>query len=99
MGLGFTLALLSISTIREVLGNGSFAGLAIPFLADHKIEFFVKAPGGMLVYGVMIAVITAVMGKNGPKKKEFSCAGCPSAALCHSSSGCNTETREAKEEK
>ena len=97
MGLGFTLALLCISTIREVLGNGSFAGLVIPFLADHKIEFFIKAPGGMLVYGVMIAIVTAIMGKNGPKKTEFSCAGCPSAGLCHSASGCDTENCKTKE--
>ena len=44
MGIGFTLALLAIATVREVLGNGSFAGLALPILSTHKIEFFVKAP-------------------------------------------------------
>ncbi len=86
MGLGFTLALLSISTIREVLGNGSFAGISIPFLSDYSIKFFVEAPGGMFVYGVMIAVVTAIMGARGPKKTEFSCAGCPSAHLCHAAS-------------
>ena len=97
MGLGFTLALLCISTIRELLGNGSLAGIVIPFLANHKIEFFVKAPGGMLVYGIMIAIVTAIMGKNGPKKKSFSCSGCPSASLCHSASDCNAEACKTKE--
>jgi electron transport complex protein RnfE len=86
MGLGFTLALLSISTIREVLGNGSFAGISIPVLSDYSIKFFVEAPGGMFVYGVMIAIVTAIMGARGPKKTEFSCAGCPSAHLCHAAS-------------
>lgn len=99
MGLGFTLALLAISTIREVLGSGSFAGIVIPFIAEHKIEFFVKAPGGMLVYGVMIAVVTAVTGKNGPRKKEFSCAGCPSAHLCHATSACGSDTNKETEVK
>ena len=57
MGLGFTLALVLMSTIREVLGNASFAGTPIPFLEPYKIEFLVKAPGGMVVYGLLIALI------------------------------------------
>lgn len=86
MGLGFTLALLMIATVREVLGSGSFAGLAIPFLADYRIEFFIKPPGGMLVYGLMIALVCFLTHGKGPKKKSFSCAGCPSAAVCHRAS-------------
>lgn len=82
MGIGFTLALLAIATVREVLGNGSFAGIAIPILSTHKIEFFVKAPGGMLVYGIMIAVVYKITKGKGPKKKSFSCEGCPSAGVC-----------------
>ncbi len=84
MGIGFTLALCSIATIREVLGAASFAGIAIPFLADYKIEFFVKAPGGMMVYALMIALVYAITSGKGPKKKSFSCSGCPSAKKCHS---------------
>ncbi len=40
MGIGFTLALVSIAVIREVIGVGSFAGIEIPFIIDHRIEFF-----------------------------------------------------------
>lgn len=83
MGIGFTIALLSIAIIREVFGAGSFAGIQIPFLVDHKIEFFIKAPGGLVVYGIMIAVVNAVTKGKAIKKKEFSCAGCPSAGICH----------------
>lgn len=82
MGIGFTLALLAIATVREVLGSGSFAGIALPILSTHKIEFFVKAPGGMLVYGIMIAVVYKITMGKGPKKKSFSCEGCPSAGVC-----------------
>ena len=60
MGIGFTLALCSIAIIREVLGAASFAGIALPFLESFKIEFLVKAPGGMVVYGLMIAAISAL---------------------------------------
>ena len=82
MGIGFTIALLAIATVREVLGSGSFAGIALPILSTHKIEFFVKAPGGMLVYGIMIAVVYKITKGKGPKKKSFSFEGCPSAGVC-----------------
>jgi len=94
MGIGFTLALLCIATIREVLGNGTFAGIAIPFMVGNEIAFFKMAPGGMLVYGMMIALITKVTKGKGPKKKSFMCEGCPSAALCHTGASCNTASGE-----
>ncbi len=94
MGLGFTLALLMIATVREVLGTGSFAGIAIPFLTDHKIDFFVKAPGGMMVYGIMIAVVYKITKGKAPTKKSFACAGCPSAAMCAKSSCDENQIKE-----
>ena len=83
MGIGFLLALLAMATIREVLGAGSFAGIEIPFLADYKIPLLVQAPGGFLVYGILIAIVNAIGPKKGAeKRKNFSCEGCPSASLC-----------------
>ena len=82
MGLGFTLALTAMATIREVLGAGSFAGIAIPFMENFKIEFFTKAPGGLLVYGLLIALIYIVTKGAAPVKTSFSCEGCPHAATC-----------------
>lgn len=94
MGIGFTLALCAIATIREVLGAASFAGNAIPFLSEYKIEFFVKAPGGMVVYGLMIAVVGAITCGKYPKKKSFSCASCSNAHVCKSNS-CTDGKEEA----
>lgn len=82
MGLGFTVALVAMSTIREVLGAASFAGIAIPALEPYKIEFLVKAPGGMLVYGCLIALVYAITSGKAPLKKSFSCEGCPGAGNC-----------------
>ncbi len=82
MGIGFTLALLSIAIIREVLGAGSFADMPIPFMADYKIKFLVEAPGGFMVYGMMIALVYKLTHGKAPLKKEFSCENCPSAAFC-----------------
>ena len=87
MGLGFLLALFIISVIREVLGAGSFFGLAIPFLENYKIPMLVQAPGGFLVFGIVIAIMNKLTEKKGGvKRKDFSCEGCPSAHLCDKTS-------------
>lgn len=83
MGLGFTIALCAMAFIREVFGNASFAGIPISFLEPYKIAFLVKAPGGMLVYGLLIALVYVITSGKAPLKTEFSCAGCPSAGSCH----------------
>ena len=84
MGLGFTLALLAMAIVREVFGNGSFAGMEIPFLKDHTIGILTQAPGGLLVYGLLIFAVTAITQGSAPKKKSFGCEGCPSAGNCSS---------------
>ncbi len=83
MGLGFLIALVAMATIREVLGAGTFAGMEIPFLSNYKIPILVQAPGGFLVFGIMIAIVNKIGPKAGERKrKQYSCDGCPSAALC-----------------
>ncbi len=82
MGIGFTLALLSMSAVREVFGAGSFAGIEIPFLQNYKVEILTKAPGGLLVYGLLIFAVTAITQGRSPKKTSFGCEGCPSAGTC-----------------
>jgi electron transport complex protein RnfE len=96
MGLGFTLALCAMAAVREVFGAASFAGMPIEFLEGFKIEFLVKAPGGMLVYGLLIALVSALTRGKAPLKKEFSCAGCPSAEHCHSGICANANNKEDK---
>ena len=83
MGLGFLLALVAMATVREVLGAGSFAGISIPFLSEYNLPILTMAPGGFLVFGILIAVVNKIGVKKGEeKRKSFSCEGCPSASLC-----------------
>ena len=97
MGIGFLVALLFMATIREVFGAGSFAGIAIPFLESVKIPILVEAPGGYMVFGLLIAVMNKVKAKSGGvKRKSFGCEGCPSASTCGKSSCTDTDT-EVKE--
>jgi len=94
MGLGFTIALLAMATIREVFGAGSFAGIQIPVLSNYTISYLTKAPGGMLVYGLLIAVVSVITKGKAPKKKSFGCAGCPNAGVCSKASCEAAETKE-----
>ena len=92
MGIGFLVALVLIATLREVFGNASFAGMEIAFLQPYKIPLLVQAPGGFLVYGILIAIMNALTAKRGGvKKKSFSCEGCPSGGSCNKTS-CNGAT-------
>lgn len=87
MGIGFLLALVFMATIREVLGSASFAGIEIPFLVNYKIPVITQAPGGFLVYGILIAVMNKLTEKKGGvKRKSFSCEGCPSQSSCNKES-------------
>jgi electron transport complex protein RnfE len=56
MGVGFTLALLLISVIREALGNGTLFGLLI-VKSYEPVLYLVLAPGALLVIGLLIAGI------------------------------------------
>lgn len=82
MGIGFTLALGAMATIREVFGAASFAGIAIPFMEEYKITFLAKAPGGLLVYGLLIALVYAITKGKAPAKTSFSCEGCVRKGVC-----------------
>ena len=90
MGIGFLLALLAMAIIREVLGTGEISlaafkmeSIKIPLLCDYNIPILSMAPGGFLVYGILIAIVNAIGPKKGTeKRKNFSCEGCPSASLC-----------------
>ncbi len=56
MGIGFTLALVLLGSIRETLGNGSILG--IPYadgLAPYTQTIFILAPGGFLTLGLLMA--------------------------------------------
>ena len=87
MGIGFLLALVLMAIIREVFGSGSFAGIEIPFMQELTIPILAQAPGGFLVFGIIIAVVNKLTAsKGGIRRKSFSCSGCPSAHLCNKTS-------------
>ncbi len=91
MGIGFTLALLAMATIREIFGSGSWFGMSVPFFSENPITILAQAPGGFFVFGCLIALVNKVTKGKAIKKKEFGCAGCPSAASCGVTGSCSKE--------
>ncbi|MEF9983124.1 MAG: electron transport complex subunit E [Oscillospiraceae bacterium] len=94
MGLGFTLALFTMGTIREILGAGTWMGMAVTKNFMTPITIFSLAPGGFFVFGCLIALINKLTKGKAIKKKEFSCEGCPSASICHKTSCSEAEKGE-----
>ena len=88
MGLGFLFALVALALVREVLGSGTLtimpdSPLRIPFLYKYNLPFLQSAPGGFLVFGILIAIVNKIGPKKGEgRRKNPSCEGCPSASLC-----------------
>jgi len=83
MGAGFTLALVAMASIREIIGSGKWFGIEIPVLIDFNVPILTLAPGGFAAFGILIAIVNKVTKGKAIKKKEFGCAGCPSAAACN----------------
>ena len=85
MGLGFTIALVIIGSIRELLGAGSIFGIALHGNYE-PIAFFVRAPGAFLVLAIVVAIMNAIGIKSRANKVVEGCDGC--CASC-ASSGCD----------
>lgn len=85
MGTGFTLALLLMGSLREILGSGSIFGLEIAGLVNNPIAVFSMAPGGFLTLGFIIAMVNKIANRKPPK--SMGCASCPNAKHCKSEGG------------
>lgn len=91
MGLGFTMSLLIIGSLREIFGSGSWMGISFPD-GFPTMAIFTQTPGGFLILGIVIAVVGILTKKKPPAK--VGCEGCPSAAICKG--GCESlQTEEA----
>jgi len=88
MGIGFTLALLIIGTIREILGNGSWFGFELPRGGIQPLSVMTQPAGGFFTFGFVIAIVTLITKK--PRKSG--CDGCPGKEICGNSE--NSEQEE-----
>ena len=73
MGLGFTMALTLIGSIRELIGNGTLFDMQILPTGYQPMLLLVLAPGGFIVFGLILGIVNAITAKidaNRVKKEE-----------------------------
>lgn len=67
MGIGFTLALTILGTIREILGNGTFLNYPIFGEGFQPATMFILAPGGFIVFGIVLGIVNSLIKKGGAR--------------------------------
>ncbi|HIT69612.1 MAG TPA: electron transport complex subunit E [Candidatus Aphodomonas merdavium] len=68
MGVGFTLALLLIGGVRELLGSGTIFGISVFGEAFEPMLLLVLAPGGFICFGLLLGIINAIVDKRRARK-------------------------------
>ena len=63
MGLGFTFALCILSSIREILGNGTIAGVSLFGENYEPMIIMILPAGGFLTLGCVIALFQKILKK------------------------------------
>ena len=79
MGIGYTIVLVAISLIRELLGGGTLlagTALKIDIIPEaFRIGIFNSAPGGFLVFGILAACLQAYKQYQANKENQKSIEG------------------------
>lgn len=68
MGLGFTMGLSILGTVREILGAGTILGFPIFGANFQPALIFILPPGAFLALGVILAVYNMIKDKKGAAK-------------------------------
>ncbi len=63
MGIGFTLAITLMASIREILGNGSIFDIRLVSPDTKSILLFIMPPGAFITYGLLIAGMNLIKRK------------------------------------
>jgi electron transport complex protein RnfE len=63
MGIGFTLAITVLASVREILGNGSIFNVKLIPQDAQTILIFILPPGAFITYGLLIAIFNQLRKK------------------------------------
>lgn len=87
MGIGFTLVLVVMGSIRELMGSGTIFGITVSANTIDPMTIMIMAPGGFFIFGVLIALANKINEVRGRKATvEITCETCPTAGICAGSS-------------
>lgn len=65
VGLGFTISLTVVGSLREILGAGTWFGMSVFGAAYEPFGFMVKAPGAFICLGILLGLMNAFSRKRG----------------------------------
>ena len=65
IGLGFTMSLALVGSLREILGAGTWFGMSVFGESFEPFGFMVKAPGAFLCLGILLGLMNAWSRKRG----------------------------------
>ena len=83
MGLGFTITLVVMASIREIVGSGSWFGMTIIPESVDRFTFMTTPDGGFFTFGILMALVIWLEEKLGKKvDRSIGCEGCPSKGAC-----------------
>lgn len=101
MGLGFTMALTIIGSIREILGAGELFGYAIMPESYVPCSIFVLAPGAFFVLAALTAIQNKIKIAGEKKGKDMSKigSGCGEDCMNCGDKGCGRRICGASEER
>ncbi len=88
MGIGFTVALVTMGMIRELLGAGTLFGVQIYPDFMPVMSLMILPPGGFFVFGVLIAVANKISGKLDRRSARMEAAKLPTCGDCGDCGGC-----------
>lgn len=77
MGIGFTLTLVAMATIREILASGSWLGIVIVPESVDRFTIMGSAPGGFFTFGFLMAMV--ILYENHTNNKIKRSIGCQPA--------------------
>ena len=63
MGIGYILTMLLMSSVREILGNGTWMGITIIPESIDRMSLMNQAPGGFFVFGCLMALCVCIEKK------------------------------------
>ena len=63
MGLGFTLAITLLASIREIIGNGTLFDMAIMPASYQPMAMVVRPSGGFIMLGLLLLAVNAITAR------------------------------------
>ena len=88
MGLGFTLTLCVMGSIRELIGAGTIAGFPVLSRIMPGMSVMTLVPGGFAVYSFIMAFVHYMTEDKSKIRNSFGCSDCAMQDNCVDGSGC-----------